>query len=89
MATVRYPHEGAVLVRKAAEAVRRSIAAIEEDAAREDEKGNRKDGKLLKQLKKGRKYLTLTLKQIKKMENRLDSIDEREPLNTLPSVGDE
>lgn len=89
VATVRYPQEGAVLVRKAAEAVRRSIAAIEEDAAREDEKGNRKDGKLLKQLKKGRKYLTLTLKQIKKMENRLDSIDEREPLNTLPSVGDE
>lgn len=87
--TVRYPHEGAVLVRKAAEAVRRSIAAIEEDAAREDEKGNRKNGKLLKQLKKGRKYLTSTLKQIKKMENRLGSVDERVPLNSLPSVGDE
>lgn len=89
VATGRYPHEGAVLVRKAAEAVRRSIAAIEEDAAREDEKGNRKNGKLLKQLKKGRKYLTSTLKQIKKMENRLGSVDERVPLNSLPSVGDE
>lgn len=87
VATDRCPHEGAILVRKATEAVRRSIAAVEEDATREDKKGNRKDGKLLKQLKKGCKYLTSTLKQIEKMENRLASVDEREPLNSLPPMG--
>ena len=59
------------MVRKAAEAVQRGIAGIEEDVEKENGKGNRKDGKLLKQLKKGLGYLTSTLKQIEKMQRRL------------------
>lgn len=89
VATDRCPHEGAILVRKAAEAVQRGIAGIEEDVEKENGKGNRKDGKLLKQLKKGLGYLTSTLKQIEKMQRRLGTAGEGEPLNSLPASGDE
>lgn len=89
VATDHCPHEGAILVRKAAEAVRRSIAGIEEDVEKENGKGNRKDGKLLKQLKKGLKYLSSTLKQIEKMQRRLSAAGEGEPLNNLLVSGDE
>ena len=71
VATDRCPHEGAILVQKAAEAVQRSIAGVEEDVEKENGKGDRRNGRLLKQLKKGLGYLTSTLKQIEKMQKRL------------------
>lgn len=89
VATDRCPHEGAILVRKAADAVQRGIAGIEEDVEKENGKGNRKDGKLLKQLKKGLKYLTSTLKRIEKIQKHLGAAGESEPLNSLPASGDE
>ena len=89
VATDRCPHEGAILVRKAADAVRRGIAGVEEDVEKENGKGNRKDGKLLKQLKRGLGYLTSTLKQIEKMQKRLGTACDSEPLNSLPAAGDE
>lgn len=88
--TDRCPHEGAALVQKAAEAVHRGIAGAEEDVEKENRKGNRKDGKLLKQLKKGLKYLTSTLKQIEAMQKRLGAVDDEEtPRNGSLPAGDE
>ena len=88
VATDRCPHEGVVLVRKAAEAVRRCIAGVEEDISKENEKGNRKDGKLLKQLKKGYKYLASTLKQIESMQKSFGDAEGARPLEGLLSEGD-
>ena len=88
VATDRYPHEGVVLLRKAAEAVRRCIAGVEEDISKENEKGNRKDGKLLKQLKKGCKYLTSTLKQIESMQKNFGDAEGARLLEGLLSEGD-
>lgn len=89
VATERCPHEAAALVQKASEAVQRSIVGIEEDIEKEKSKGSRKDGKLLKQLNKGLKYLTSTLEQIEKLQKRFGVADEHESLNGLPSAGDE
>lgn len=89
VATDRCPHEGAVLVRKAAEAVQRSIAGVEEDVEKENGKGDRRDGRLLKQLKKGLGYLSSTLKLIEKMQKCLGTAVESEPLNSLPASGGE
>ncbi|MEE0150891.1 MAG: hypothetical protein UEP75_06450 [Collinsella sp.] len=89
VATDRCPHEGAILVQKAAEAVQRSIAGVEEDVEKENGKGDRRNGRLLKQLKKGLGYLTSTLKQIEKMQKRLGAAGESEPLNSLPASGGE
>ena len=89
VATERCPHEAVALVQKASEAVQRSIVGIEEDIEKEKSKGSRKDGKLLKQLNKGLKYLTSTLEQIEKLQKRFGAADEHESLNGLPSAGDE
>ena len=89
VATDRCPHEGAILVWKAAEAVRRSIAGVEEDVEKENGKGDRRDSRLLKQLKRGLGYLTSTLKRIEKMQKRLGTDDGSEPLNSLPATSDE
>lgn len=89
VATDRCPHEGAILVRKAAEAVRRSIAGVEEDIGKENGKGDRRDSRLLKQLKKGLGYLVSSLKLIEKMQKRLGAVGESEPLNSLPASSDE
>lgn len=89
VATDRCPHEGAVLVRKAAEAVQRSVAGVEEDVEKENGKGDRRDGRLLKQLKKGLGYLSSTLKLIEKMQERLGAAGESESLNSLPASSDE
>ena len=89
VATDRCPHEGAILMQKAAEAVQRSIAGVEEDIEKENGKGDRRNGRLLKQLKKGLGYLTSTLKQIEKMQKRLGAAGESEPLNSLPASGGE
>ena len=77
------------MVRKAAEAVQRSIAGVEEDVEKENGKGDRRDSRLLKQLKRGLGYLTSTLKQIEKMQRCLGTAGEGEPLNSLPASGDE
>ena len=89
VATDRCPHEGAILVWKAAEAVRRSIAGVEEDVEKENGKGDRRDSRLLKQLKRGLGYLTSTLKRIEKMQKRLGADGGSEPLNSLPATSDE
>lgn len=77
------------MVRKAAEAVQRSIAGVEEDVEKENGKGDRRDGRLLKQLKKGLGYLSSTLKLIEKMQERLGAAGESESLNSLPASSDE
>lgn len=69
--------------------MQRSIAGVEVDVEKENGKGDRRDGRLLKQLKKGLGYLTSTLKLIEKMQKRLGAADESEPLNSLPASGDE
>ena len=89
VATDRCPHEGAILVWKAAEAVQRSIAGVEEDVEKENGKGDRRDSRLLKQLKRGLGYLTSTLKRIEKMQKRLGADGGSEPLNSLPATSDE
>ncbi len=89
VATDRCPHEGAILVRKAAEAVQRSIAGVEEDVEKENGKGDRRDSRLLKQLKKGLGYLTSTLKRIEKIQKHLGAAGEGAPLNSLPATSDE
>ena len=76
-------------MRKAAEAVRRSIAGVEEDIGKENGKGDRRDSRLLKQLKKGLGYLVSSLKLIEKMQKRLGAVGESEPLNSLPASSDE
>ena len=89
VATDRCPHEGAILVRKAAEAVQRSIAGVEEDVEKENGKGDRRDSRLLKQLKRGLGYLTSTLKRIEKIQKHLGAAGESEPPNSLPASGGE
>lgn len=89
VATDRCPHEGAILVRKVAEAVQRSIAGVEEDVEKENGKGDRRDDRLLKQLKKGLKYLSSTLEQIEKMQKRVGAAAERESLSSLLASGGE
>ena len=67
----------------------RSIAGVEEDVEKENGKGDRRDSRLLKQLKKGLGYLTSTLKRIEKMQKHLGVAGESEPLNSLPATSDE
>lgn len=76
-------------MRKAAEAVQRSIAGVEEDVEKENGKGDRRDGRLLKQLKRGLGYLTSTLKRIEKIQKHLGAAGESEPPNSLPAPGGE